>query len=625
MNVLFDRIYGALIGSAIGDAMGGPVEGLHYSEIAERFGRVETLLPYDHVTPSYHGPFYTRAGSYTDDTRLALLFARAIIHAGGPPQKGDLTHVMAEYYFNARTEMERGFIEEYYLKGVYGEPKELFGGRPTNGGIMGIAPLGAIFPCDPEAAFSSVFQNLFISTGTARSASAFAAAMIAAAMKPGADWHTVLSDAFIAADKYKKSLESAGWRNSELYPIVAVKTESMVREVSELGSRAESVYSINSELYEAVVQPFFADASESLAIAAAMFTAAKGDFELTVKGCVNFGRDNDSSAAVGGAVAGALCGASGIPQEWIDSIETANPPLTASFYSGIRDVAEVLTGLTMRNNKKSRRNQMERDSQFFGIRTEEKDFSLPELSEGKSVELFAALAGGSDPDRKNDKGKTALHISAASGWNEGVSILLLYGADPDIRDNRMTTPLHFAVWENNPQCINLLLEHGADPDLSEGCGWTPLHDGLRREYMDIVLTLLSKSRNVPDIQAEREKISDTSGDARFCMILGILSENQVALDSTGICGQSLLHDAVESNYVESVKYLLRKGADPNRLATSLGEIRFEGTPLHKAAAFGNSEIYRLLISAGGDETIGNIDGKTPPELRALGEVKKDEA
>ena len=524
MNALFDRIYGALIGSAIGDAMGGPVEGLHFSEIAEKYGRVDSLLPYTEVIPSYHGPFQTKAGSYTDDTRLAIIFAQAIMHAGGLPRKGDIAHALAEYYFLAETEIERGFIEEYYLKGVYGDPKEVFGGRPTNGGIMGIAPLGAVFPCDPEGAFSQVFQNLFISTGSARSASAFAAAMIAAAMKPGADWNSVMKDAFSADYEYKKTVEAAGWRNSNLYPVVAVKTEGMAQLAMELGQRAESVYSFNKELYEAVVQPFFADGSESLAIAVAMFCAAKGDFSLTVQGCVNFGRDNDSSAAVGGAVAGALCGASNIPRDWIDTVENANPKLTAASLPTLREIAEVLTGLTMRRNNTARKTQKSRDVLLFGIQHHpELDFTLPELAAAQNSELFAAVAGGMDPDQKDESGKTALHLTCASGWTEAVSLLLMSGADPNARDNNATTPLHFAAWLHHLDCVQLLCTYGADPDLAEGKGWTALHDGVRREYVDIILEILKRSRNVRNIDAAGVKIGNLAGDERFLKILELLT------------------------------------------------------------------------------------------------------
>jgi ADP-ribosylglycohydrolase/ankyrin repeat protein len=623
MNALFDRIYGALIGSAIGDAMGGPVEGLHFTEIAEKYGRVESLLPYTEVIPSYHGPFDTQAGAYTDDTRLALIFSQAVIHAGGLPKKGDIAHALADYYFNAETEMERGFIEEYYLKGVYGDPKEVFGGRPTNGGIMGIAPFGAIFPCDPDEAFLQTFQNLFISTGSARSASAFAAAMIAAAMKPGADWESVMKDAFSADSEYKKTVEATAWRNSNLYPVVAVKTEDMARQAMNLGIQAESVYSFNQELYEAVVQPFFADGSESLAIAVAMFSAAKGDFVLTVQGCVNFGRDNDSSAAVGGAVAGALCGAANIPQEWVTMVEHANPPLTAASLPTLQKIAEVLTGLTMRRNNLTRKAQKSRDFLLYGIHKNEKiDFTLPELAASQNSELFAALAGGMDPDQSDESGKTALHLACASGWTEAVSLLLMYGADPNARDKNATTPLHFAAWLNHLDCIQLLFNYGVDPDLAEGKGWTALHDGVRREYSAIILEILKGSRNVRTIKDAGVKIGSLEGDERFLAILKLLAVNQVALNSVGICGQSLLHDAVERGYVKSVKILVEQGADVNQLAFSFSTTRFEGTPLHKAAAYAHKEIYELLTAAGADEKIKNIDGKTPQELWGTkGELK----
>ncbi len=615
MNVLFDKIYGTLIGSAIGDAMGGPVEGLHYSEIAEKYGKVVTLLPYTEVNPSYHGPFDTQAGTYTDDTRLAILFANAVIHAGGIPKEGDIAHALAEYYFNIETEMERGFIEEYYLKGIYGSPKEVFGGRPTNGGIMGIAPLGAIFPCDPEEAFSRVFQSLFISTGTARSASAFAAAMIAAAMKPGAGWQDVMEDAFSADVRYKHTVEASGWRNSELYPIVDVKTEQMAWKAMELGRKADDVYSFHPELYKAIVQPFFADGSESLAIAIAMFSAAGGDFAQTIQGCVNFGRDNDSSASVGGAVAGALCGASKIPSEWIETIEDANPPLTPSSFQTLREYAEVLTGLTMQRNNRTRMVEKSCNSLFFGITNDIKhNLDLSEIAAGKVDGLDAALAGGADPDRRNEVGKNALHLACAAGSTNTVLALLMYGADVNARDNNQTTPLHFAAWLHHRDCIELLLKFGADPDLAEGRGWTAIHDAVRQEYTDIILALLKGSRKVGDLDPAREKIEKCSGDKRFHLILKLLDKNQIALNPVGICGQSLLHDAVEYGYIESVKFLLSRGVDVNQLALSLNNKRYDGTPLHKSAAYENQEIYDLLVSAGADESIKNINGKTASEV-----------
>lgn len=80
-TALFDRVYGSLLASAIGDAMGGPVEGRNYRELETRWGRLDRFLPYDRE-PSFHGAFSTLPGTYTVDTRLRLLLCRT---ASWPP------------------------------------------------------------------------------------------------------------------------------------------------------------------------------------------------------------------------------------------------------------------------------------------------------------------------------------------------------------------------------------------------------------------------------------------------------------------------------------------------------------------------------------------------------------
>jgi len=63
------KFAGCLLGVAIGDSLGMPVEGLSAEEIKERFGRVEDFLPSPDGFP---------AGEYTDDTEMTLLLAKSI-------------------------------------------------------------------------------------------------------------------------------------------------------------------------------------------------------------------------------------------------------------------------------------------------------------------------------------------------------------------------------------------------------------------------------------------------------------------------------------------------------------------------------------------------------------------
>ena len=49
-----------------------------------------------------------------------------------------------------------------------------------------------------------------------------------------------------------------------------------------------------------------------------------GDFEGTIMGATNYGRDNDSIAGMGGAIAGALHGIDALRPEWVEQINSAN-------------------------------------------------------------------------------------------------------------------------------------------------------------------------------------------------------------------------------------------------------------------------------------------------------------
>jgi ADP-ribosylglycohydrolase len=67
-NDCFDRVYGSLIGQAVGDALGAPTEGMSVSEIADTYGWIEDFVSDD------------PAG--TDDTEYAMLTAQIMLKYG---------------------------------------------------------------------------------------------------------------------------------------------------------------------------------------------------------------------------------------------------------------------------------------------------------------------------------------------------------------------------------------------------------------------------------------------------------------------------------------------------------------------------------------------------------------
>ncbi|MFC7467578.1 ADP-ribosylglycohydrolase family protein [Actinomadura keratinilytica] len=59
-------------------------------------------------------------------------------------------------------------------------------------------------------------------------------------------------------------------------------------------------------------------------VALGMLVVGEGDYRRTVLGSVNYGRDCDSIATMGGAVAGALGGAAAVPGEWAKRVAEAS-------------------------------------------------------------------------------------------------------------------------------------------------------------------------------------------------------------------------------------------------------------------------------------------------------------
>ena len=76
-TTLYKKVYGCLIGGAIGDALGGPVEGREWTpeKLRETYGEIDRLMPYERPI-GYHAHFHKAAGAYTDDTRMKHLSVR---------------------------------------------------------------------------------------------------------------------------------------------------------------------------------------------------------------------------------------------------------------------------------------------------------------------------------------------------------------------------------------------------------------------------------------------------------------------------------------------------------------------------------------------------------------------
>jgi ankyrin repeat protein len=95
-------------------------------------------------------------------------------------------------------------------------------------------------------------------------------------------------------------------------------------------------------------------------------------------------------------------------------------------------------------------------------------------------------------------GWTALHLAAAFGSPEAVSVLLAAGASVEAlsRNPQQNQPLHAALaLGRDVETINLLLVHGANPNATQAGGFTPLFSAATANRQDLAELLLAHGAN----------------------------------------------------------------------------------------------------------------------------------
>ena len=88
-ETLRDRYRGCMLGLAVGDALGAPLEFLERDEIAERYGTVREMIG--------GGWLQTEPGEWTDDTQMALAIARSVVRSGAV-EPADIATLFVEWF-----------------------------------------------------------------------------------------------------------------------------------------------------------------------------------------------------------------------------------------------------------------------------------------------------------------------------------------------------------------------------------------------------------------------------------------------------------------------------------------------------------------------------------------------
>lgn len=277
-------------------------------------------------------------------------------------------------------------------------------------------------------------------------------------------------------------------------------------------------------------------------------------------------------------------------------------------------------------------------------------------------ELLAKVASRNDNfpismllEAQNADGQTALHLACRRGSSELVRAILEYReADVDVLDKDGDPPLVFALAAGSPECVCALIERGAnvrsrlregfgpsvahvcayhgqpdcmrelllagaDPNAIDDEGESVLHRAVSKKYTDCALVILENggcgSMAVPNSKnlTPLHLCVATWNVAVVRRWVEVASPEEIAdaIDipspvGTALCMAAAVKKDHETEGRELVRILLFAGADPTAQDAQHGR-----TALHTAAMANDVELVKIILDAGVDVNIRNVQNTIP--------------
>jgi len=300
---MLDRFKGCLLGLAIGDALGAPIEFLPLDKIKEKYGEkgIGEFDVWDGFKP----------GSYTDDTQLSLATAKGCIHAHFNLLRDGESHSQ-EFVYKRYEEWLEGLKDPFKVRhpgytcmSVLQSGERGSIGNPINdsteaSGLLRTASVGLAFP--PGMAFREGVDYAVLTHGhpSAYFAAGFFAEIIARIIE-GKSLQEAVELSFeqlTAFDNHKDLLQH-------------------LEKALELFINKTPVEESISKLGEGIT------AGEALAISVFCSLKHEFEFQLGVQAAVNHSGASTSSGLVTGAILGTILGYEAIPETWVSRIENA--------------------------------------------------------------------------------------------------------------------------------------------------------------------------------------------------------------------------------------------------------------------------------------------------------------
>jgi ADP-ribosyl-[dinitrogen reductase] hydrolase len=281
-----DKALGALLGLAVGDALGAPVEGAAASDLGG-----------DHREMTGGGALGLRPGQGTGDTSMAMALAASLVELGGYDADAALRSYVGWYrsdppgmsdHMRSVLATVDGGSDAYRATSAL----HFDGGVSSgNGAVMRATPIGVAFAGRDDAVRDATVADAALTH------------FDPLAGKVALLHNQVLSWVLVGGPKLAfDQLKNPEWLDDRVEDVVIPATAGVMG------------YAV------ALAREEPGSALASLAIALAAFFNAE-DFEQGLVWAVNLGGDADTNGAVTGALLGARLGAAAIPPRWLEALE----------------------------------------------------------------------------------------------------------------------------------------------------------------------------------------------------------------------------------------------------------------------------------------------------------------
>ena len=301
-----DSARGAILGTAIGDALGRPAEGRHPAGLR---GQEEAFRDFQPWGGHYSGP----KGTITDDTQLTMCVAQSLLTTRGRIDPEDLARRFVDWLPNGRGTGHTCVTAVYRLQ--MGENWWTAGvASAGNGAAMRVAPIGIALGADTtllchDAALSALVTHADPMAVASAVGHAWLIAHLAGANASTLDPTSLVNELAAAIEVIDDpGAPEREWNQRPGKTSAAITLANRVREIPALLGKPIG------EAFDYVYNGAFV--LETLPAALWCFFSYRDDPEEGVINAVLRGHDADTVASMAAAYFGALHGVAAFPDRW---------------------------------------------------------------------------------------------------------------------------------------------------------------------------------------------------------------------------------------------------------------------------------------------------------------------